>query len=99
MSLTAIQLLPFIEYLTQSASFLNRNSGEVAPTGLPIQYAWTLVSPDLFGNPAHDTWWARKTNYNESNAYAGVLPLLLLTTGPVRAPPRPAAVGRRGCWR
>ena len=50
-------------------------------------YAWTWISPDLFGNPAHDTWWARKTNYNESNAYAGMLPLLLLTLAPfVRRP-------------
>jgi hypothetical protein len=76
--LAAIQLLPFIEYLTHSASFLNRNTGTLPATWLPIRYAWTWISPDLYGNPVHDTWWPRGTNYNESNAYAGVLPLLLL---------------------
>src|SRR6185503_3396331 len=51
--------------------------GAVGPFWLPAQYAWTLVSPELYGNPAHNTWWGRGTNYNEMNAYAGLLPLLL----------------------
>ena len=75
--LAAAQLLPFAEYLTQSTTLLNRDSGCLLPSGLPLRYAWTLLSPDLFGNPAHGTWWAMGTNYNETNAYAGMLPLLL----------------------
>ena len=42
-------------------------------------FAWTLVSPDLFGNPAHGLWWAPGItfNYNEVNTYCGAVALLL----------------------
>jgi hypothetical protein len=73
----AIQLLPFVEYLGESAALRYRTDHEATNFWLPFHYAWTLFSPDLYGNTAHQTWWDFQTNYNESNNYNGILPLLL----------------------
>ncbi|HMA37792.1 MAG TPA: hypothetical protein VKY74_25285, partial [Chloroflexia bacterium] len=75
--LAAVQLIPFAEYAGLSMSLLRRTERQMTTFWLPIQYAWTAVSPDLFGNPARHTVWGPGINYNESNNYAGVLPLLL----------------------
>ncbi|HMA37443.1 MAG TPA: hypothetical protein VKY74_23520 [Chloroflexia bacterium] len=75
--LAAVQLLPFGEYLTHSAAWLGPAHPRAADFWLPAYLAWTAVSPDLFGNPAYQTWWDLWTNYNEANSYSGVLPLLL----------------------
>ena len=75
--LAAIQLLPFVEYLGESAALRHRADPEVTNFWLPFHYAWTVFSPDLYGNTAHRNWWDPGTNYNESNNYSGILPLLL----------------------
>ena len=75
--LAAIQIAPFIDYLTQSAALRARSGADAAGFWLPFRYAWTLISPDLFGNPARHNAWDFGTNYNESNTYIGMLPLLL----------------------
>jgi hypothetical protein len=76
-ALAGAQLLPFVEYLTQSAAFQERAGGTIE-LSLPFRYAWTLFSPDGFGNPVHGTTWDPHSNYNESNNYIGLLPLLLV---------------------
>ena len=75
--LAAIQVLPFLEYLSQSAAWQAR-AGTQPDLWLPPYLAWTLVSPLLFGTPIHSDWWDMWTNYNEAANYAGLLPLLLL---------------------
>ena len=75
--LAAIQVLPFLEYLSQSAAWQAR-AGAQPDLWLPPYLAWTLVSPLLFGTPIHSDWWDMWTNYNEAANYVGLLPLLLL---------------------
>ena len=75
--LAAVQILPFLEYSAQSVSLLRRTERQLLNFWLPFSYAWTAVSPDLFGNPARHTGWGAIINYNEANSYSGVLPLLL----------------------
>jgi hypothetical protein len=75
--LAAIQILPFLEYLAHSAALAGRSGSEPAQFWLPFYLAWTAISPDLFGNPAHGTWWDTWTNYNEANSYSGIVPLVL----------------------
>ncbi|HMA34759.1 MAG TPA: YfhO family protein, partial [Chloroflexia bacterium] len=76
-ALAAVQLLPFAEYLAQGTVLLNRSNPAWEGFWLPLRFAWTLVNPDLFGNPAHHDWWAANNNYNETNSYSGIVPLLL----------------------
>ncbi len=76
-AIAAIQLAPFLEYLGQGAALVRREA--VASTGfwLPFRYAWTLATPNLFGDTARGTWWDTGSNYSEVNAYVGALPLVL----------------------
>ncbi|HUS16990.1 MAG TPA: hypothetical protein VM536_18480, partial [Chloroflexia bacterium] len=77
--LAAIQLVPFAEYLGQSVAISARSDPNWEGFWLPGRFAWTMLTPDLFGNPAHGDWWAPGIiyNYNETNSYSGILPLLL----------------------
>lgn len=82
--LAAVQILPFVEYLQNSASTLLRGSATSAQAySLPAYYAWTMISPDLYGNPAHHDWWGPQANYNEANMYCGVLVILLALFAPL----------------
>ncbi|PZR74220.1 MAG: hypothetical protein DLM52_09765, partial [Chthoniobacterales bacterium] len=76
-AVAAIQLLPFVEYAAVSWANLVRSAFHITGPAIPIQYAWTLFSPDLYGNPAHHTAWDAIKNYNETNNYAGLVPLLV----------------------
>ncbi|MGI8588913.1 MAG: hypothetical protein ACR2M0_14705 [Chloroflexia bacterium] len=78
--IAAVQLLPFGEYLSVSSALAGRSNANWEGFWLPLHFAWTMFSPDLFGNPAHADWWAPGItyNYNEVNSYIGVLPLLLV---------------------
>ncbi len=73
----AIQLGPFLEYLSQSSALISRSGAAAVDPGLPFRYFWTAFTPDLFGNPAQHNWWATVSNYNETNLYCGLLPWLL----------------------
>jgi hypothetical protein len=73
----AIQLLPFLEYAGQSMILVSRGAAERRPFANPLPYAWTLFSPDLFGNPAHNNVWDPRNVYAETNAYSGLVPLVL----------------------
>ncbi len=75
--LAAVQVLPFLEYLGESAAWHARATTQ-PDLWLPPYLAWTLISPLLFGTPIHSNWWDMWTNYNEAANYAGLLPLLLV---------------------
>ena len=74
--LSAVQLLPTVEYLTVS-----QRSGSLDP-GLAMTYSlwpWRLLglwSPGLFGNPALGDYWGY-ANYWEDALYVGMLGILL----------------------
>lgn len=74
---SAVQLLPFLEYSQVSMAVLRREERQMTPFFVPFHYAWTAFSPDLFGNPALKTQWGAPINYNEANNYSGIFPLLL----------------------
>jgi hypothetical protein len=82
----AVQLLPFAEYVVNSAVGLYRGNIHDG-FWLPIYYAWTSLSPDLYGNPATSSWWGPQSNYNEANMYCGLLVVLLALFAPL-APQR-----------
>jgi hypothetical protein len=76
-AVAAVQILPFLEYVQHSAVLVGRSNLGAASISVPAYYAWTLFSPDLFGNPAHREWWGPALNYNEVNTYIGLVPIAL----------------------
>ncbi|HYP41948.1 MAG TPA: YfhO family protein [Chloroflexia bacterium] len=77
--IASIQLLPFIEYSGESMALLRRTERQASGgLSLPIEYAWTTFSPDLWGNPARHTWWGTEINYNEAHNYIGMMTLILV---------------------
>jgi len=75
-ALAAIQLLPTLEYLSQSHRS-DQVSYELAMTYSfwPWRFL-TLLAPHFFGNPAQGNYWGYG-NYWEDAVYIGLLPLLL----------------------
>jgi hypothetical protein len=80
--LAAVQVLPFAEYALNSAAAVYRADVRYNGFSLPLYYAWTALSPDLYGNPAHASWWGPQSNYNEANMYCGLLVVLLTLFAP-----------------
>jgi len=74
--LAAVQLLPTLEYLSQS----DRSAGLDPEFALNYSFwPWRLlglVTPDLFGNPRAGDYWGYG-NYWEDHLYLGSLPILL----------------------
>lgn len=82
-ALSAIQLIPVLEYLalSQRATDLNRE--------LALTYSfwpWRILGlliPDVFGNPAHGDYWGY-ANYWEDAIYIGTLPFVLAVLAVIR---------------
>jgi len=75
-TMSAVQLLPTVEYLAQS-----HRAAALDPEFVLTYSFWPwrllgLLVPDLFGNPATGNYWGYG-NYWEDAIYIGVLPLLL----------------------
>ena len=75
-TLSAIQLVPTLEYLMQS-----QRAGEFGYAEAMTYSFWpwrflTLVVPDLFGNPATGNYWGYG-NYWEDAVYLGLLPIIM----------------------
>jgi len=92
--LAAVQLLPFVEALTQSATLSARlDAPAAAPLLARLFCAWrdwptaiTVLLPQYFGSDLDGSYWFPYSNYAEQNAYAGVLPLALALTAILRRP-------------
>lgn len=74
--ISAIQMLPTIEYLLQSS-----RASEYGFTAAMTYSYWpwrflTIIVPDLFGNPASGNYWGYG-NYWEDSLYIGILPIVL----------------------
>jgi hypothetical protein len=101
--LSAIQILPTAEYVTQSP----RSTGAERYEALTYSFwPWrfiTLFAPDFFGSPAQGNYWGYAT-YWEDHAYIGMLPTVLalaallyhflgkLTTGPPAPSPKKSLI-------
>jgi len=77
--LAAIQIIPFLEYLRESWSFVQRAGLVANPYYLPGRAALTLLVPNFYGNPVANNFWGfgPNMNYSEITGYLGLLPLLL----------------------
>lgn len=78
--LAAVQLVPFVEYLRESAVYANRGTQHELHA-LPVELAPLAAFPNLLGNPSrayYDPVLRDGLNYNEANShYAGLIALLL----------------------
>ena len=76
LGLAAVQILPFIEYLRESAVLAYRT--EWLPLlALPYRAALTFLIPYYYGSPTGRDYWG-DWNFNEMAASVGLLPLLVL---------------------
>lgn len=82
--LSAIQLLPTAELLINS----QRSSSVEYSYALNYSFwPWrflTLISPNLFGNPALGNYWVTADNFWEDNIYVGVLTFIFSITTVIR---------------
>ena len=87
--LTAPLLLTFLEYLSLSSAFTDR--AETGDVLLHISAAATFAVPHLFGWPLTGDW-TGAINTNETVAYFGVVPWLLIPLAFIHRPYRHLAV-------
>jgi SAM-dependent methyltransferase len=84
---TAVQLVPFVEYLRQSRAYLGRLHWGANPFVAPALTAVTALVPDFFGNPVDGSYlpvqnrFGHDTNYCEQQIYPSVVIWLLAATG------------------
>lgn len=76
--LSAVQILPFLDYAANSNSLLERRTAQNAVPGAHPSYLALLALPDILGNPYFNSFQPGRLAYNElTAAYAGLLTLLL----------------------
>jgi hypothetical protein len=76
LALVAVQVLPFLEYLSMSRLYLWRNSYALNPFHQPLAALPTLLLPQLWGHPDAGNY-IGPSNYLEQTLYVGVPTLLL----------------------
>jgi hypothetical protein len=74
-ALTAIQWLPTIQLINQSARNIDQQDWHKMGWFIPEQQLVQFISPDFFGNPATNNYWG-VWNYGEFVGYIGVIPLI-----------------------
>src|SRR3990172_7777457 len=74
--LAAVQLIPTLEYLSQSGRAIGLAEGFALTYSLWPWRLLGLLAPDLYGHPAQGNFWGY-ANYWEDALYLGILPLLL----------------------
>jgi len=97
MAISGIQLLPFADFLFQSATLAHNARSMGGTTWLYSRELLSslvsmvpLIYPNFFGNPIdYNYWWPFESamNYNEQTAYIGLVPLAL-AAGALFAPTR-----------
>lgn len=76
-SLAAIQILPTLELLRNSARI--NNYGASGSLNLPIHNLLLFLAPDFLGNPGKQNYFGFLSYYHEYSFYVGVTTLLLVT--------------------
>lgn len=82
-ALAAVQLLPLALLLPATARWQGAAAGDEPPLRLLLEQPLRLVLPELYGHPAHGTWWG-PFNYSATAVYAGALALPLAAAGLAR---------------
>ena len=82
-ALAAVQLLPLALLLPATARWQDPATGAEPPLRLLLEQPLRLVLPELYGHPAHGTWWG-PFNYSATAVYAGALALPLAAAGLAR---------------
>jgi len=82
-ALAAVQLLPLALLLPATARWQGGAAGAEPPLRLLLEQPLRLVLPELYGHPAHGTWWG-PFNYSATAVYAGALALPLAAAGLAR---------------
>jgi hypothetical protein len=83
-AVAAVQLLPLGLTLPETARWQAAGGGVAEPAfSLLLQQPLRLVLPELYGHPAHGTWWG-PFNYSATAVYAGALALPLAAAGLAR---------------
>jgi hypothetical protein len=90
LTLSSIQLLPFIELSRLSGRAAEPTFDFAAAYSLPLNQLLTLLVPDYFGEPAQVGYWGAQT-FEELTFYAGLLPLLAILIA-LRRPSRLAGL-------
>lgn len=79
-ALAAVQLVPLALTLLASSRWQAAGGEFAEPLARLLAQPLRLVLPDLYGNPAHGTWWG-PYNYLATAVYAGALALPLAGAG------------------
>jgi hypothetical protein len=87
--LGAIAYVPAIEFVLQS-NRIPLDLDQLLATALPLKNLVTFALPNAFGSPVRNDF-VGFFNYNETTAYVGLLPVLLVVLAPL-ARPRGSAV-------
>ncbi|HVT57544.1 MAG TPA: YfhO family protein [Thermoanaerobaculia bacterium] len=82
-ALAAVELVPLARTLPETARWQSGTGGSEPPFALLLQQPLRLVLPELYGHPAHGTWWG-PFNYSATAVYAGALALPLAAAGLAR---------------
>ena len=88
LGMAAVQLVPFLEYMFNSAAYAKRVAYDINPHYLPLPAAILNIIPDFYGNPSHNSYFALFTNYCVSvSGFASVTTVLLALLA-LLGPPR-----------
>jgi hypothetical protein len=85
--LSAVQIVPFAEYLRASEALMRRSATTTNDAFMPAATAITALVPDFLGNPARGAYlplanrFGVASNYGEQQVYAGAVTLLLAPLG------------------
>jgi hypothetical protein len=85
--ISAVQVVPFAEYLQASRTHAQRQASTINPYALPGKVAVTAVVPDFWGHPVSQDYVAHvnraggPANYNEQQTYPGVVTWVLACVG------------------
>jgi hypothetical protein len=85
--LSAVQIVPFAEYLQASEALMRRSASTTNDAFMPAATIITALVPDFLGNPAHGAYlplvnrFGIASNYGEQQVYAGAVTLLLAPIG------------------
>ncbi len=86
LALSAVQMLPFLEFVRASSRTAAPSLEFATQFSLPPAHLITLLVPEFFGEPVRAGYWSVPA-FEELTIYAGVLPLLALIAGLRRPSP------------
>ena len=77
LALSAVQLLPLLQFIAVSTRASSGNFDFAAAYSFPPAHLITLLVPQFFGEPTHSGYWSVPT-FEELTYYVGILPIFAL---------------------